>query len=89
MPRKGLKTESKMRACSGAAGSPFGAGMRCTIASSTSSTPAPVLPEARRISSSRQPMRSITCSFTSSIIADSTSILFSTGMISRSLATAR
>ena len=89
MPRKGLNTESKISACSGALSSPFGAGMRATIASSTSSTPCPVLPEASRISSSLHPIRSITWSFTSSIMAESMSILFNTGMISRSCPTAR
>src|SRR5216117_3800408 len=44
-----------MSARSGASGSPVGAGTRSTIASRSSSTPAPVFPEASRISSSRKP----------------------------------
>ena len=48
IPRKGLNTESKMSACNGALSSPFGAGMRAMMASSISSTPCPVLPEAQQ-----------------------------------------
>ena len=48
MPRKELKTLSKISACSGASGSPSGAGIRSTIASSISSTPIPVLALAKQ-----------------------------------------
>ena len=89
MPRKGLKTLSKIKACKGASGSPLGAGMRSTTASSTWSTPRPVFPLALRISSGRQPSRSTIWSFTSSGFAEGRSILLSTGMISRSCSKAR
>ena len=46
---------SKMRAWSGASGSPAGWGMRSITASSSSPTPSPVLAESRRISSAGMP----------------------------------
>ena len=83
IPRKELKMESKMRACSGAFTSPFGAGMCLTMASSISGTPSPVFPLARMMSSGSHPMRSTISSSTSSGMALGMSILLMTGMISR------
>ena len=83
MPRKGLKTESKMSAWSGAFSSPVGAGTRSTTARRMSSTPSPVRPEARIISLRSQPSKSMISSSTSSGIEFTMSHLLSTGMISR------
>ena len=54
-PRYWSNWLSKINACSGASGSPFGAGMRSTTASSSSGTPTPVLAEIRRIWSAGMP----------------------------------
>ena len=83
MPRNELNTESKISACSGAFLSPTGCGTRSTTAFNISSTPSPVFPEARRMSSCLQPMRSTISSSTSSGIALGMSILLITGIISR------
>ena len=88
IPRKELNTESKIKACSGASSSPVGCGIRSTTAFNISSTPIPVLPEARIISSCLQPSRSMISSSTSSGMALAISHLFSTGMISRSCSNA-
>ena len=84
MPRNELNTESKMSACKGASLSPVGEGMRSTTASRMDGTPSPVRPEALSISSRLQPSSSIISSSTSSGIAEGMSILFMTGIISRS-----
>ncbi len=89
MPLNGLKTESKMRACSGASGSPLGAGIFSTIASSSGGIPSPVRAETLNISSGSQPRRSAIWSATTSGWAESMSILFITGMISSPWSTAR
>ena len=88
IPRKELNTESKTRHCSGASGSPTGAGTVLMIASNTSVTPSPVLAEQRSISSRLQPNKSIISSSTRSGIAESISHLLSTGIISRSFSMA-
>ncbi len=69
----------------GASGSPTGAGTRSTMRSSSSRTPAPVLPEVRSTSSGSQPTRPAISSAYFSGWAAGRSILLSTGMISRSL----
>ena len=84
IPRNELKTESKIRACNGASSSPVGCGIRSTTACRISSTPIPVFPDARMISSRLQPSRSMISSSTSSGIALAMSHLFITGIISRS-----
>lgn len=84
MPRKGLNTESKMRAWRGSFSSHSGWGTRFTTASRILSMPSPVLPEARIISELSQPMSSTISSSTSSGIALGMSHLLMTGMISRS-----
>ena len=84
IPRKELNTESKISAWRGASGFPLGQGIRSTTASSISCTPSPVLPLARRISERSQPMSSMISSSTSSGIAAGISILFITGIISKS-----
>ena len=83
-PRKLLKMESKIKAWAGASGSPTGAGIRAITASKMHSTPSPVLPDARIISSRLQPRSSIISSSTSSGIALGMSILLITGIISKS-----
>ena len=65
------------------------AGCGCTTASSTAGTPSPVLAEICRISSRRQPMTETISSARFSGSAPGRSILFSTGMISRSFSRAR
>ena len=89
MPLKLLKTLSKINACKGAFGSPFGAGIRSTMAAKTSSIPMPVFPLAKTISSALQPINSIISSVTSGIIAPSISTLLITGIISRLFSIAR
>ena len=89
MPRNELNTESKISACNGAFSSPTGCGMRSTTAFSMSSTPSPVLPDARSMSDGSQPIRSTISSSTSSGMADGMSILLMTGIISRLLSMAR
>ena len=89
MPRKGLNTESKINACNGSFGLPFGAGIRSTIALSMASTPIPVLPLAGKMSSWLQPISSHIWSDTSSGMALLRSILFNTGIISKSLSNAK
>ena len=84
IPRNELNTESKIRAWSGASGSPSGHGTRSTTALRMSSTPSPVLPLARIMPSRSQPMSSTISSSTSSGIALGMSILLMTGIISRS-----
>ena len=54
-PRYWSNWLSKISACSGASGSPDGAGMRSITASSSSGTPSPVLAEMRRMSSAAMP----------------------------------
>ena len=81
MPLKGLNTESKISALSGALGSPFGAGIRSNIAVKISSTPKPVLPLAGIISLLSHNINSSIWSFTSSGIAPGKSILFRIGII--------
>ena len=54
-PRYWSNWLSKIRAWSGASGSPCGAGMRAMTASSNSGTPSPVLAEMRRMSSAAMP----------------------------------
>ena len=88
MPLKGLKTESKINACSGASVSPEGAGTRSTIAANISGTPMPVFPLARMMSEASQPRRSTIWSSTSSGLALSKSTLLTIGMISRLLSIA-
>ena len=66
-------------AFSGAAGSPFGGGMRAITASRMSSTPSPVLALARIASCAGMPMMSSISSMTRSGSADGRSILLSTG----------
>ena len=68
-----------MSAFSGAAGSPFGGGMRAITASRMSSMPSPVLALARTASCASMPMMSSISSITRSGSADGRSILFSTG----------
>ena len=84
MPLNELKTESKIRAWSGAFGSPLGAGIRLTMASRISGTPKPVRAEQRKISSRSQPKRSTIWSSTFSGCALSMSILFKIGITSKS-----
>ena len=81
-PLKELNTESNIRACSGASGSPSGAGILSTMASSIGATPSPVRADTLNISSGEHPSRSHTSSVTTSTWAESMSILLSTGMIS-------
>ena len=88
IPLNELNTESKMRHCSGASGSPLGAGIRSTIARRISSTPSPVLPLARIMSVRLTPSISTSWSSISSGIALGISILFTTGIISKSLSIA-
>ena len=59
-PRYWSYDESKMSARAGASGSPVGAGIRSTTASSTASTPTPVLAEMRRTCSGVSPISSET-----------------------------
>jgi len=84
MPRKELNTESKINACNGASSSPSGCGMRSITAARISSTPIPVLPDARIISSRLQPNSSTISSSTSSGMALAISHLLIMGIISRS-----
>ncbi len=81
-PRYGSYQESTSSAFSGAFSSPFGGGRRLTMASSTSSTPSPVLAETSMASDASRPMTSSICAFTRSGSAAGRSILLSTGMIS-------
>ena len=88
-PRKELNWESKIIACSGASGSPLGGGIFSITLAKISSIPIPSLPEANTMSSRLQPNRSITSSATTSGSAPGKSILFKTGMISRSCPSAK
>jgi len=88
-PRYWSYDESKISARAGASGSPEGGGTRSTMASSTSSTPAPVLAEIRRTCSGSSPIRSAISLATASGSADGRSILFTTGTMSRLFSIAR
>ena len=88
-PRYWSYDESKIRARGGPSGSPPGAGIRATIASSTSSTPCPVFAEMRITSAGSPPSRSATSLATASGSACGRSILFRIGMISRLFSIAR
>ena len=88
-PRKELNCESKIMACSGATGSPFGAGIFSITLAKISSMPIPSLPDAKTMSSRSQPNNSMTSSATASGSAPGRSILFNTGIISRSCPKAR
>ena len=88
-PRKELNWESKIIAWSGAAGSPLGGGIFSITLAKISVMPIPSLPEANTISSRSQPSKSITSSATASGSAPGRSILFNTGMISKSCPRAR
>ncbi len=68
---------------------PPGAGIRSTIASSTSDTPSPVFAEIRRTWSGVSPISSETSRAAPSGFADGRSILFTTGTISRLFSIAR
>ena len=70
-------------------GSPSGAGIRSTIASSTCSTLTPVFAEMRTTSSGDPPSSSHTSAAAPSGSADGRSILLTTGTISRSFSIAR
>ncbi len=59
MPLKLLNTLSNIKACKGPSVLPFGAGMRCIMASKIASMPIPVFPLANKISSGLQPINSI------------------------------
>ncbi len=78
-----------MSARGGAAESPSGGGVRVTIASRMASTPSPVLADTVRISSCVAPVSSCSSISASGTLLAGRSILFSTGMISRSLSIAR
>ena len=67
-----------MSARAGASGSPAGGGIRSTIASSTSSTPTPVLAEMRRTCDGSSPISSATSAAAPSGSACGRSILFTT-----------
>ena len=88
-PRYWSYDESKISARGGAAASPAGAGIRSTIASSTSSIPSPVLAEIRRTWSGVSPTSPETAIAAASGSACGRSILFTTGTISRSFSIAR
>jgi hypothetical protein len=72
-----------MSARGGASTSPSGGGIRCTIASSSSSTPSPVFAETRITSSAGSPSSSLISPATRSGSAPGRSILFSAGISSR------
>ncbi len=74
---------------SGAAGSPFGAGMSWTICSRSSRTPVPTLPDVRTAWRAGIPMTSSICSRAISGTADGRSTLLMHGTIVRSLWIAR
>ena len=88
-PRYWSYDESKISARGGASRSPVGAGTRSTTASSTASTPRPVLAEIRSTSSGLPPIRSETSAAAPSGSADGRSILFAHGTISRLFSIAR
>ena len=88
-PRYWSYAESKTSARPGASGSPSGAGIRSTIASSTSSTPIPVFAEIRSTLAGSSPTSSATSAAAASGSADGRSILFTTGTISRLFSIAR
>ena len=88
-PRYWSYEESKISARGGAPGSPAGAGIRSTIASSTSATPSPVFAEMRSTWSGVSPTSAETATAAPSGSACGRSILFSTGTISRSFSIAR
>ena len=73
----------------GAVASPAGGGTRLTIASISSRTPSPVLPETNNTSSSRHPSTRVSSSAIFSGCAAGKSILLMTGTISRSASIAR
>ena len=81
--------ESNMRARRGRAASASGGGTRSTIAWNTSSTPVPSFADTKSISSRLNPNACSTSRATRSGSAASRSILFTTGMISRSFSSAR
>ena len=87
-PRYWSNSESKISARGGASGSPSGAGIRATTASSTSRTPSPVFAEIRSTSSGAQPIRSTISPITRSGSAPGRSTLFSTGTSSSPASTA-
>ena len=89
IPLKELKTESNIMACKGASGSPVGAGILSTMDSKISGIPIPSLALAWITSEGSHPISSTIWSVTSSGIALGRSILFKTGMISRSCSNAR
>ena len=78
-----------MSARGGASRSPAGAGIRSTIASSTSSTPCPVFAEIRSTRSGSSPISSASWRAVPSGSACGRSILFTTGTISRLFSIAR
>ena len=77
-----------MSACSGAWGSPRGAGMRRTISSSSSGTPSPVLALTSAASCASMPMISSISFLTRSASAEARSILLMTGSTVRPCSTA-
>ena len=81
-PRYWSYSESKISARGGASGSPDGGGTRCTINSSSSLTPSPVLAEIRRITSGSSPISSAISSPTRSGSAPGRSTLFMVGISS-------
>ena len=88
-PRYWSNSESKISARAGALVSPFGGGMRVTIASSSSSTPSPVFAEMRSTSSGSSPSSSEISPATRSGSAPGRSILLSAGISSSPESTAR
>ena len=88
-PRYWSNQESNTSPRNGPSGSPFGGGMRATIASRISSIPTPILAEARIASDASIPITCSICSFARSGSAPGRSILLSTGTISRPASAAR
>ena len=88
-PRYWSYDESKTSARAGASGSPAGAEIRSTIASSTSGTPTPVLAEIRSTRSGASPRRSPSSFAAPSGSACGRSILFAAGTTSRPPSIAR
>jgi hypothetical protein len=87
-PRNESNQLSKISARRGASGSPFGGGMRATIASRIAATPCPVLADTGSASCAGMPTMSSISRVARSRSAVGRSILLITGMISSPAATA-
>ena len=88
-PRYGSKYESKINARNGSVAVSAGGGTRATICSNMSSMPMFALADACTASDASRPSTSSISRFTRSGSLPGRSILFSTGMISRSASSAR